>query len=129
MDEAEAGSAGAPDNRGRGQGSAGDGSPFQARAVFLENWDWEFVVRINQGACPRGQAQHGFGSETGTACEESWRLVFRTSMEPSFPTWFEILRGLLGYAVVGLLVIVAFWILCLMAFVVVAGLLSRGLPV
>ena len=74
MNEAEAGSAGAPDDRGRGHGSAGDGSPFQTRAAFLANWDWQSVVSINQGACARGQAQHGFGSEAGTACEESWRL-------------------------------------------------------
>lgn len=74
MHETEAGSSGTPDDRGRGQGSAGDGSPFQASAAFLKNWDWESVVRINVGACARGQAQHGFGSEAGTACEESWRL-------------------------------------------------------
>lgn len=74
MNEAEAGSAGASDDRGRGQGSAGDGSPFQARAAFLKNWDWQSVISINQGACARGQAQHGFGSEAGAACEESWRL-------------------------------------------------------
>ncbi len=74
MNETEAGSAGAPDDRGRGEGSAGDGSPFQARAAFLTNWNWQSVVCINQGACSRGQAQHGFGSEAGAACEESWRL-------------------------------------------------------
>lgn len=74
MNETEAGSSGASDDRGRDQGSAGDGSPFQTRAAFLANWDWQSVVRINQGACARGQAQHGFGSETGSACEESWRL-------------------------------------------------------
>ncbi len=74
MNEAEAGSAGAPDDGGRHQGSPGDSSPFQARAPFLENWDWKSVVRINVGACERGQAQHGVGSETGKACEESWQL-------------------------------------------------------
>jgi hypothetical protein len=74
MNETKAGSSGAPDGGGRHQGSAGNSSPFQARAAFLANWDWQSVVRINLGACERGRAQHGIGSETGTACEESWQL-------------------------------------------------------
>ena len=56
-------------------GECGDEqSPLQSRAAFLANWDWQSVIRINQGACGRGGAQHGTGSETGRACEESWRL-------------------------------------------------------
>jgi hypothetical protein len=53
-------------------GSREDGSPFQARAPFLKNWSWKSVVGINQRTCARGQAQHGFNSETGEACAAEW---------------------------------------------------------
>ena len=49
-----------------------NGSPLQARAAFIKNWDWQSVVRINRGACERGGAQHGVNSETGRACETEW---------------------------------------------------------
>jgi hypothetical protein len=54
--------------RGGGEG----GSPLQARAAFVENWDWESVTGINRGTCARGGAQHGINSETGSACAEGW---------------------------------------------------------
>ena len=54
--------------RGGGEG----GSPLQARAAFVENWDWESVTGINRGTCARGGAQHGINSETGSACSEGW---------------------------------------------------------
>lgn len=91
MNEIEAGSAGAPDHGRRDQRGAGDGSPFQARAAFLKNWDWQSVVSINQGACARGQAQHGFGSEAGAACKESWRLDH--TREQSLAETLDLLRS------------------------------------
>ncbi len=61
-----------PDDRRHPRRSGGDGSPLQTRAAFIENWDWQSVVRINRGACERGGAQHGFNSETRSACETEW---------------------------------------------------------
>ena len=71
-DEAEIRSAGAPDRGGHSGGGGGDGSPLQARAAFIKNWDWQSVIRLNRGACERGGAQHGINSETGTACATEW---------------------------------------------------------
>ena|SRR6185369_16205922 len=71
-DETTIGSAGALDGRGHSGGSGGHGSPFQARAAFIQNWDWQSVVGINRGTCERGRAQHGVNSETGRACEAEW---------------------------------------------------------
>ncbi|MEI6083830.1 MAG: hypothetical protein WCS70_05970 [Verrucomicrobiota bacterium] len=64
--------AGAPDRPGHSGGSSGDGSPLQARAAFVKNWDWQSVVLINRGACERGGAQHGLNSETAGACAAEW---------------------------------------------------------
>src|ERR1041384_6536880 len=61
-----------PDRGRHSQGSGGDSSPLQARAAFIENWDWQSVVRINQGTCERGRAQYGLSSETAGACEAEW---------------------------------------------------------
>jgi len=47
-------------------------SPLQARAAFFEDWSWESVVRLNQGACERGKAQHGFNSESQEASRRVW---------------------------------------------------------
>ena len=74
-DEAEIGSAGAPDGGRHRQGSEGVGSPLQARAAFLKNWSWQSVVGINRGACERGRAQHGINSETGSACAQEWETL------------------------------------------------------
>jgi hypothetical protein len=65
-------SAGAPDGARHSGGSGRDGSPLQARAAFVKNWDWQSVVRINRGACERGGAQHGPNSEAAAACEAEW---------------------------------------------------------
>ena len=78
-DETEIGPAGAPDGGGHPPGSGGVGSPLQARAQFLKNWDWNAVLGINRGACERGQAQHGANSEAGAACAAEWEtLRFQT---------------------------------------------------
>ncbi len=63
-------------DRGR-PASGGDelGSPLQARAAFLKNWDWFVVISINRGACARGRAQHGINSETGAACAADWEKI------------------------------------------------------
>src|SRR5438034_138124 len=71
-DETPNGPAGTSDGGRHPGGSEGNGSPFQARAAFIKNWDWQSVVRINRGTCERGRAQHGLGPETGKACEEEW---------------------------------------------------------
>ena len=74
-DEAETRSAGASDGGGYPQGGGGVGSPLQARAEFLKNWDWQSIIRINRGACERGRAQHGINSETGDACGQEWEAL------------------------------------------------------
>lgn len=68
-----------PDHRpGSSGGGDGEQSPLQGRAAFLQNWDWQLVVRLNQGACERGRSQHGFNSETHTTCAEEWE-TFRSN--------------------------------------------------
>ncbi|MBM3860367.1 MAG: hypothetical protein FJ395_12040 [Verrucomicrobia bacterium] len=69
--------AGAPERGGHPRRSGGDRSPFQARAAFIKNWDWESVVRINRGACERGGAQYGANSETHEACAADWEAKSR----------------------------------------------------
>src|SRR5688572_15183485 len=54
------------------EGSAGEQSPLQARAAFLQNWQWESVVRINRGVWERGRAQHGKNSESFATVEKDW---------------------------------------------------------
>lgn len=75
--ETTAGSSGAPDGGRHRQGGGGERSPFQARAPFLTNWDWQSIVGINQRACARGGAQHGINSETGAAREAEWEETRR----------------------------------------------------
>src|SRR5213592_4502840 len=74
-DETEIGPAGAPDGGRHPQGGGGVGSPFQTRAAFIKNWDWQSVVGINRGACERGRAQHGINSEIGGACAQEWEAL------------------------------------------------------
>ncbi len=64
-----------PASRGRDGERGGAQSPLQARAAFLANWDWEFIIRLNQRACERGQAQHGINSETHATCRRVWEEV------------------------------------------------------
>ena len=74
-DETPNRSARAPDD-GRRPGSSDElGSPLQTRAAFLKNWDWQFIISINRGACERGRAQHGLNSEAGKACEKDWEAL------------------------------------------------------
>ncbi len=78
-DEAANGSAEAPEGRRPAPGGGGHGSPLQARAQFLKNWDSNVVISINRGACERGRAQHGINSEAGAACAAEWEsLQFQT---------------------------------------------------
>jgi hypothetical protein len=77
--ETPIGPAGAPDGGRHPQSGGGIGSPLQARAQFLKNWDWQSVIGINRGACERGRAQHGVNSETGSPCAKDWEaLGFQT---------------------------------------------------
>jgi hypothetical protein len=57
---------------GGAQGGAGEQSPLQARAAFLQNWDWQSVIRHNRGVCERGRAQHGTNSESFEAVSQEW---------------------------------------------------------
>jgi hypothetical protein len=90
-DEAEIGSAGAPDSGRHPQGGGGIGSPLQARAAFVKNWDWQSVTSINRGACERGRAQHGINSETGSACAQEWE-AFRSQVLTLGETLDRLLR-------------------------------------
>jgi hypothetical protein len=74
-DEAAIGSAGASDSGGHPGGSPGEQSPLQARAKFLKNRRWDFVVGLNRGACARGGAQHGKNSESYEALETEWNGI------------------------------------------------------
>ena len=74
-DEDEIGPAGATDRPGHSGGSAGEQSPLQARAAFLKNRSWEFVISLNRGACARGGAQHGFNRETQETCRREWKAT------------------------------------------------------
>src|SRR5215471_17066048 len=89
--EAEIGSAGTPDSGGHPQGSGRIGSPLQARAAFVKNWDWQSVISINRGACERGRAQHGVNSETGSACAQEWE-AFRSEVVTLGVTLDHLLR-------------------------------------
>ena len=64
-----------PDGGRPASGGGGLGSPLQARAAFLKNWDWVTVIHINRGACERSRAQHGINSETGAACAADWEKL------------------------------------------------------
>src|SRR6185437_15400738 len=54
------------------RGSAGEPASLQGRAPFLQNWDWQSVVRINERLCGGGRAQHGKNSETYARCKDEW---------------------------------------------------------
>src|SRR5207247_9287570 len=71
-DETKIGPSGAPDRGGHPRGGSGEQSPLQARAQFLKNRSWQLVVSLNQGACARRSAQHGFNRETEAACAGEW---------------------------------------------------------
>jgi hypothetical protein len=52
--------------------STGESTSLQGRAPFLQNWNWQSVVRINERLCRGGGAQHGKNSETHARCEAEW---------------------------------------------------------
>ena len=84
------GSAEAADGGGYPQVGGGVSPPLQARAAFLQNWDWQSVVGINRGACQRGRAQHGANSETHAACAEDWDATHRREL--TLEEAFDLLR-------------------------------------
>ena len=51
---------------------AGEQSPLQGRAAFIQNWDWQLVINLNRGSCERGKAQHGHSSENHDRVRECW---------------------------------------------------------
>jgi len=59
----------AKDGAGR---SAGEPASLQGRAPFLQNWDWQSIVGINERLCRGGRAQHGKNSEAYAHCETEW---------------------------------------------------------
>jgi hypothetical protein len=54
------------------QGSTGEPTSVQGRAPFLQNWNWQSVILINERLCRGGGAQHGKNSETHARCEDEW---------------------------------------------------------
>lgn len=95
-DETAIGPAGAADRGRPPQGGGGDGSPLQARAQFLKNWDWQSIISINRGACARGGAQHGFNSETQATCAAEWEKIRRQTL--TLGQTLDCLRGLHRHA-------------------------------
>jgi len=79
------------DARRGAEGSAGEQSPLQTRAPFLANWHWESVVRLNEGVCTRGGAQHGKNSESFAAVEKDWQE--RRLLESSLGDTLDYLRS------------------------------------
>ncbi|MFM2295440.1 MAG: hypothetical protein RLZZ350_1853 [Verrucomicrobiota bacterium] len=49
-------------------------------APLLKNWSWELVVSLNQGACKRGGAQHGFNRETIVSTASQWADTHQQSL-------------------------------------------------
>jgi len=71
-DEAESRSGDARDSQDGGGGGAGEPASLQGRAAFLQNWDWQSIVRLNERLCGGGRAQFGKNSETHAGCESEW---------------------------------------------------------
>ncbi len=88
--EASSGPSEATDGGGHLVGGGSECSPLQARAAFLENWDWQSIVGINERTCRRGGSQHGVNSETGAACAAEWRLLHQNEL--SLGETFDALR-------------------------------------
>lgn len=84
-------SAGTPDGGGYPPSGGGISSPFQSRAAFVQNWNWQSVASINRGACERGRAQHGINSETGSSCAQAWE-TFRFEILTLGETFDQLLR-------------------------------------
>lgn len=83
-DETESGSGNARHSKDGDGGGIGEPAPLQARAPFLQNWDWQSIVRINERLCSGGRAQHGPNSETHAKCQSEWsegRSQARTILE------------------------------------------------
>jgi hypothetical protein len=50
-------------------------SPLQTRASFIHNWDWQSIISLNQAACERGRAQHGYNRETHEKVRHEWEAT------------------------------------------------------
>jgi hypothetical protein len=74
-DEPATGSAEIRDSQGSVERGSGEQRPLQARAAFLQDWDWQSVVGLNRAACTRGGAQHGQNSESFTKVGEEWEKL------------------------------------------------------
>lgn len=79
-DETAAGPAETPDAGGHPRGGPGEPAPLQARAHFLQNWNWSSVAQINGGLCERGRAQRGVNSETHAAVAADWEAQRATEL-------------------------------------------------
>ncbi len=82
LDETPSGSRETTPSAGSAGECGAEQSPLQCRAAFLENWDWQFIVSLNQRACQRGRAQHGVNSETCEACQEEWQETHLQELTP-----------------------------------------------
>ena len=79
-DETENRPAGKVDS-GDDHGGCGDEhSPLQARAAFIKNWGWEFIVSYNRGSCERGRAQHGHNPEAYESVRQQWEETRRREL-------------------------------------------------
>lgn len=90
-DEDATGSAEIRDSQGSVERSSGKQRPLQARAAFLQNWDWQSVVGLNRAACTRGGAQHGQNSESFAKVGEEWEK--RRSQEFTLAELLEYFRS------------------------------------
>src|SRR6266567_3454357 len=94
--EAEIGSAEAPDVGRRSRGGRGEPAPLQSRANFLQNWSWASVTQINGGLCERGRAQRGINSEAHGAVAQEWEKI--QSRELTLVETFQFLKTSAGLA-------------------------------
>jgi hypothetical protein len=80
-----------PSDDGGHCGGSGEGnSPLQARASFLQNWNWESVIGLNRRVCAGGGAQHGANPETFATCQSAWESRFRSEL--SLQETYQMLR-------------------------------------
>jgi len=90
-DETATGPAGAPDGGGHPRRSCGESTPLQARAKFLQNWNWASVTQIHDGLCERGRAQRGVNPETHRAAQAEWEQ--KQAIELTLLETFQFLKA------------------------------------
>src|SRR5579863_183769 len=89
--EAESGSAEAPEGGRHPSRGGSEPTPLQGRAKFLENWSWASVTQINAGLCERGRAQRGANQESYASVAQEWEE--RRVTELTLLDTFQFLRS------------------------------------